>query len=145
MTEKLWVIYDGHCGFCVACRRWLETQHALVPLEFLPLSSPEVRRLFPELAIPEKVDEPIVISDQGAVYRGSSAWILCLWALEEYRDLAGRLASPAPVPLAARGLAAGHGRARRSRCGGCARGRSSSLFAFSGCCSWCSPDTDRAF
>jgi ankyrin repeat protein/predicted DCC family thiol-disulfide oxidoreductase YuxK len=102
MTEKLWVIYDGHCGFCVACRRWLEAQPALVPLEFLPLSSPEVRRLFPRLAIPENVDEPIVISDQGAVYRGSSAWILCLWALEDYRELAARLASPALLPFARR-------------------------------------------
>src|SRR5438105_3489467 len=102
MTEKLWVIYDGHCGFCVACRHWLEAQPALVPLEFLPLSSPEVRRLFPRLAIPENVEEPIVISDQGAVYRGSSAWILCLWALEDYRELAGRLASPALLPFARR-------------------------------------------
>jgi len=36
-----------------------------------------------------------VISDEGAVYRGAHAWIMCLWALENYREHAQRLAHPA--------------------------------------------------
>jgi len=41
-----------------------------------------------------------VISDEGAVYRGAHAWVMCLWALENYRAHAQRLAHPVLLPLA---------------------------------------------
>ena len=40
------------------------------------------------------------MDDCGAVYRDGHAWILCLYALAEYRELSLRLASPALLPLA---------------------------------------------
>jgi hypothetical protein len=42
----------------------------------------------------------VVISDQGAVYRNDRAWIMCLFALEAYREWANRLAHPLLRPLA---------------------------------------------
>ena len=42
----------------------------------------------------------MVVSDEGAVYRDENAWIMCLYALEEYREWAARLAHPLLRPLA---------------------------------------------
>src|SRR5262249_10503784 len=58
-------------------------------------------RLFPGLARPgDPPEELVVVSDQGGVYRDASAWIMCLFALEEYREWANRLAHPLLRPLA---------------------------------------------
>jgi len=46
--------------------------------------------------------ELIVISDLGGVYRGAEAWIMCLYALVDYREWSLRLARPALLPLARR-------------------------------------------
>src|SRR5262249_25469517 len=48
----------------------------------------------------ENADELFVVSDDGAVFDGGSAWIVCLWALVDYRDWSYRLATPALLPLA---------------------------------------------
>jgi len=98
-VRALTVLYDAHCGFCSACRRWLEGQRQLVPLEFLAVGSTEARRRFPTLAAAEP-EELVIVSDEGGVYRGAHAWIMCLWALEGYRSWAFRLARPALLPLA---------------------------------------------
>src|SRR6516162_50238 len=98
--NKLTVLYDAQCGFCVKCRWWLARQAAFVELEFLPAGGADALRRFPELAAPGTVDELLAIDDEGGVYRGASAWLMCLWALVEYRVWAGRLASPALMPLA---------------------------------------------
>src|SRR5262249_44404268 len=45
-------------------------------------------------------EELIVVGDEGSVYRGTAAWIVCLWALEDYRLLSERLSSPLLYPLA---------------------------------------------
>src|SRR2546423_470503 len=45
-------------------------------------------------------DQLLVISDDGSVYRGAYAWIMCLWALRKYREHAQRLAHPILVPFA---------------------------------------------
>lgn len=99
MMEKLWVIYDSRCGFCVSCRAWLERQPAYLPLEFLPARSEATASLFPGLERPDAPEELTVVSDEGEVWRGSKAWLLCLWALAEYREWAERLSSPALLPL----------------------------------------------
>jgi len=93
------VLYDARCGFCSACRRWLEGQRQLVALEFLAAGSSEARRRFPTLAAAEP-EELVIVSDEGGVYRGAHAWIMCLWSLEGYRPWAFRLARPALRPLA---------------------------------------------
>jgi hypothetical protein len=59
-------------------------------LEFLPTASPEARRRFPQLP----AGELAVVANTGDVWFGNHAWIVCLWALKEYRELAFRLTSP---------------------------------------------------
>lgn len=44
--------------------------------------------------------ELVVVTDTGEVWIGDRAWIICLWALREFRDWARRLSSPALLPLA---------------------------------------------
>jgi predicted DCC family thiol-disulfide oxidoreductase YuxK len=104
--ERLYVLYDARCGLCSWAKRWLMRQHTLIDLRFVPAGSSEADRLFPGLDRPgEPTDELVVVSDQGAVYRDGSAWIMCLFALEAYRDWANRLAHPLLRPLARQGFA----------------------------------------
>lgn len=98
--NKLTVLYDAECGFCVRCRWWLLNQPKFVEIDFLPAGGPDALRLYPELATPGAVEELIVVDDEGGVYRGAHAWLMCLWALMEYREWAGWLANPALLPLA---------------------------------------------
>jgi predicted DCC family thiol-disulfide oxidoreductase YuxK len=99
--EYLYVLYDARCGLCSWARRWLLRQPLLIDLRFIPSGSPLAARLFPGLSRPgEPPDELVVISDQGGVYREASAWIMCLFALEDYREWANRLAHPLLRPMA---------------------------------------------
>ncbi len=99
--EKLYVLYDARCGLCSWARRWLAQQPAHLQLVFIPAGSALAARLFPGLERPgESVEELVVVSDEGGVYHEGNAWIMCLFALEEYRDWANRLAHPLLRPLA---------------------------------------------
>jgi predicted DCC family thiol-disulfide oxidoreductase YuxK len=104
--ERLYVLYDAQCGLCSWAKRWLMRQHMLIDLRFIPAGSALAERLFPGLdRADDHPEELVVISDQGAVYRDGSAWIMCLFALEGYRDWANRLAHPLLRPLARQGFA----------------------------------------
>jgi predicted DCC family thiol-disulfide oxidoreductase YuxK len=98
--KRLTVLYDAGCGFCISCRHWLEEQPKLVALDFVAARSPEAVRRFPDLTAEE--DELVAVSDAGGVYRGARAFIMCLYALEEYREWSLRLARPGLLPLARR-------------------------------------------
>ena len=100
VPRLLTVLYDAHCGLCSEARRWAEARPALVPLEFVRSDSPEVGRRFPGLARDAAREELLVVAEDGRVYRESAAWIMCLYALEEFRALSFRLASPAFFPFA---------------------------------------------
>src|SRR5713226_9690474 len=97
--EKLTVLYDAWCGFCVSCRRWLEAQPAYVPLEFIPAGSAAALRAFPDLATTQEPAELVAVDSDGAVYRGAHAWIMCLYALREYREWAQFLSRPTLLPF----------------------------------------------
>ncbi|MFB7912401.1 thiol-disulfide oxidoreductase DCC family protein [Streptomyces sp. NPDC056061] len=99
-VRHLTVLYDARCPLCLHLRRWLERQRRLVPLSFVPAASEEARSRFPGLDHAGTLDEITVVGDRGQVYRGTSAWIVCLWALAEYRPTAHRLSTPAGRPLA---------------------------------------------
>jgi len=104
--DRLYVLYDAQCGLCSWAKRWLLRQPALIDLRFIPAGSALVDRLFPGLNQPgETPEELVVVSDQGAVYRNGSAWIMCLFALEGYRDWANRLSHPLLRPLARQAFA----------------------------------------
>lgn len=109
----LFVLYDDRCGLCNWARRWLMRQPAFLELIFVPAGSSRAARLFPALERAGWTDELVVVDDDGGVYRNGDAWIMCLYALREYREWSHRLASPALRPLARRAFALVSG--RRSR------------------------------
>lgn len=98
--NRLTVLYDGSCGFCVECARWLAAQPKVLALELMASASIAARTRYPTLTAPGAPEELIVVDDEGGVYRGTHAWIMCLWALREYRSVAEKLARPALLPLA---------------------------------------------
>jgi predicted DCC family thiol-disulfide oxidoreductase YuxK len=98
--KSLYVLFDADCELCVHCRDWLMKQTAFVPLVFIAFQSNEAQRRFPGIDALKPSEQLLVVSDEGAVYRGAHAWVICLWALENYREHAQRLAHPALLPLA---------------------------------------------
>jgi predicted DCC family thiol-disulfide oxidoreductase YuxK len=103
-VRRLYILFDARCELCRQLKHWLETQPVLIELRFVAAGSEEARRLFP--SIPAAAEELIVISDRGEVYSGNQGWIMGLWALAEYRDLAYKLSSPLLLPLARSAFAA---------------------------------------
>jgi predicted DCC family thiol-disulfide oxidoreductase YuxK len=98
--KRLYVLFDAQCELCLRCRNWLIKQPAFVPLVFIPLQSVEAQRRFPGIDAFRPNEQLLAISDGGEVYRGANAWIMCLWALANYREHAQRLAHPALLPFA---------------------------------------------
>jgi predicted DCC family thiol-disulfide oxidoreductase YuxK len=84
------ILYDAECGLCTSTKDWISRQAPLVGLRFVATGSPEAHRRFPQL----RAGELAVVSNTGEVWLGDHAWIVCLWALRDYRDLAFRLTSP---------------------------------------------------
>jgi predicted DCC family thiol-disulfide oxidoreductase YuxK len=114
VITRLTVLYDAGCGLCRTARSWLAARPQLVPLEFIAAGGEEARRRYPALDADETLAEITVVADDGGVYTGDAAWLVCLWALDGYRGLAARLAQPHLRPLARR-VAAGAGSLRRAR------------------------------
>jgi predicted DCC family thiol-disulfide oxidoreductase YuxK len=100
--KRLYVLFDGECSLCGRCQAWLARQPAFLELHFLPFQSPEVARRFPGIAALHPEEQLLVVSDEGGVYRGPQAWIMCLYALRDYREWSQRLAHPALLPWARR-------------------------------------------
>lgn len=67
----------------------LSSQAQLIPLQFLASGSPEARVRYP--SIPP--GELAVVASSGEVWLGNHAWIVCLWALRDYRGWAMRFAA----------------------------------------------------
>lgn len=100
---ELWVLYDASCGFCSRCRAWLQDQRWQVTLRFLDRDAPEAEARFPGLReLAGRRDELAVADAAGRYYLGPKAWLMCLWALRDYRAWSRRLASPVLRPLARR-------------------------------------------
>src|SRR6476659_4659563 len=100
--QTLTVLYDARCNLCSHLRAWLETQPAYVLLAFVPAGSQEAQRRFPALDHAATTSELTVIGDDGAIYIEAKAFIMCLWALRDYRAWSLRLSSPDMLPLARR-------------------------------------------
>ncbi|MFJ7490632.1 thiol-disulfide oxidoreductase DCC family protein [Streptomyces sp. NPDC097727] len=99
-VERLTVLYDAQCPLCVHLHQWLMKQRQLVPLDLVPAASDEARRRFPGLDHAGTLDEITVIGDRGQIYRGTDAWIVCLWALAEHRPRSHWLTTPTGRPFA---------------------------------------------
>jgi len=100
--RELTVLYDPQCGLCRRAQAWLISKPKYVELVFVPASSDEARSRYPQLNHSLTLADLTVISDLGAVYSGPKAWLMCLWALREYREWALRLSSPELLPTAKR-------------------------------------------
>lgn len=98
--NTLFVFYDGKCALCAKCRHWLESQPLYVNLVFLPYQSYKAKKLCPEIDSYDPGKEIVVMADNGDIYQGGAAWIMCLWATRSHREWGMRLASPALLPLA---------------------------------------------
>ena len=115
--KQLTVLYDPTCGFCVRCRQWLDKQPKTIAMRFIPQGSGRQQRLYPNLKYTTdeqgRPEELIVIDDQGKLYRDDKAWVMCFYALRNYRALSMRLARPGMAGLARRayGLISGNRRA----------------------------------
>ncbi len=90
------VVYDASCGLCARLKAWIRTEPAIVSVQFVAGGSPDASKRFPQLP----PGELAVVANTSEVWIGSRAWIVCLWALRGYRDLAMRLTSPLLIMLA---------------------------------------------
>lgn len=100
--RQLTVLYDPQCGLCCRAHAWLLNQPKYIELTFVPVNSEEAHYRYPKLNHTLTVKDVTVISDEGAVYWGAKAWLMCLWALRNYREWSFRLSSPELLPTARR-------------------------------------------
>ena len=100
--KTLYILFDAKCGLCRRVRVWLQGQAPFIPLTFVPLQSPDLEERFPGVTAMEPARQILVVSDDGDVWRGADAWIMCLWALREFRAWSQRLANPLLRPFAMR-------------------------------------------
>jgi predicted DCC family thiol-disulfide oxidoreductase YuxK len=101
-VTSITVLYDAACGLCTFAKAWIGEQASLVGIQFVAAGSTEAQRAFPQLP----AGELAVVADTGEVWLGNRAWIVCLWALRDYRGLAFRLTSPALLRMAREAFAA---------------------------------------
>ena len=93
-VHRLTVLYDADCPICRRSREWLAGQAQLVPLLFVPAGSAEAWARFPALDHDSTLRKITVIGDNGSVYTGERAWLVCLWALRTWRSAAIRFSRP---------------------------------------------------
>jgi len=98
--EKLYVLYDPKCELCQRLKDWLLIQRSWLGLAMVPAGSEKAQKMFPELNNVASCNDLVVISDDGQVYLNNSAWIMVLYALDDYREWACRLAHPMIAPFA---------------------------------------------
>lgn len=94
----LTVVYDPNCGLCTRISQWLREQPKWIALRLVP--SNLAARLYPTLAPRIVRQELVVVSDEGGVYLGDHAWLMCFYALRHYRSWATRLSRPSMLPFA---------------------------------------------
>jgi predicted DCC family thiol-disulfide oxidoreductase YuxK len=103
--RSLTVLFDPGCALCRGARAWLEGQKKYVSLEFVGAGTAEARRRFPELDPASTLKEITVVDEGLRVYRGEKAWLMCLWALREYRQTSLRWSRPDRLSYARRFVA----------------------------------------
>ncbi|MGE0709781.1 MAG: DCC1-like thiol-disulfide oxidoreductase family protein [Planctomycetota bacterium] len=113
----LTVLYDSHCPLCRRVKDWLAGEPAYLALELVPAGSLEAEARFPDLDPLSTLGQLTVIDDEGGVYRGEDAYLMCLYALVDYRAWALSLAGGERrlLRLCVRALEALRG---STRCGG---------------------------
>lgn len=98
--NTLYILYDHTCPHSVRHQEWLARQEPLVPLRRLPHRAEEVPCRFPGIEAHLTPRELTVISDDGQLWTGPAASVMCLFMLEQHREFAERLACPLLLPYA---------------------------------------------
>ena len=99
-VPRLTVLYDDGCNLCRQARRWLERQPKHVPMAFVPAAEAPWR--FPQLDAERVRSDVTVVSERGEIYYGAKAWLMCLWALRDYRSMSLSVSTPERMVLARR-------------------------------------------
>lgn len=97
--RSLTVLYDSHCGLCRKVKEWLEAQPAYIPLEFVAAGSDEAAARYPSLDPFDTQANLTVVSDDGQVYQGEAGFVMCLYALVDYRGWSLSFATPLWRPV----------------------------------------------
>lgn len=96
MTEptdlSLTVYFDGDCGFCRRVSRWLARQPKFVPVHCI--AAQRASNVGCPFDLQSLLAQITVLASDGAVYRGTNAWLVVLWALRSYRGWSLRLSAP---------------------------------------------------
>jgi predicted DCC family thiol-disulfide oxidoreductase YuxK len=100
VIEKLTILYDEQCAFCLRCRDWLLAQPCFLEVELVPAGSPISRQRYG--ALPWLGNELVAVDDRGRVWVGPGAFLVCMWVTVRYRSWAFRLSGPSMAPLATR-------------------------------------------
>lgn len=103
--RELTVLYDATCALCRSARTWLQDEPRYIPVEFIPAASKLALHRFPGLDRASTLRDITVVDDEGNVYRGAKAWVVCLWATRRYRSWSVTLVDPDMWPLAKRLIA----------------------------------------
>src|SRR5687767_15826462 len=90
VPRGLTVLYDPTCNLCQRCRAWMEGQECHLRLRWLACTAEEARKAYGN--IPWLKEELVVVGDGGEVWVGPAAFLVCLWALVEWREWSFRLA-----------------------------------------------------
>lgn len=98
--RRITVLYDSRCPLCTAVSQWLARRPKLVAIDLVAAGSARARNRYPDLDHERTLREITVVGDAGQVYSGAHAWVVCLWALRDYRALADRLSTPAGLAVA---------------------------------------------
>jgi 1-acyl-sn-glycerol-3-phosphate acyltransferase len=104
--NKLTLIYDPDSESCVRARWWMIHQSRLLKVECFPAMSAELARRFPDVRDGAGPGEILIVDDEGGLYAGDSAWVMFLYALEEFRTgvfLAAVKVGAPIVPITIRG------------------------------------------
>ncbi len=111
---ELTVFVDGDCPLCRRVADWLLRQPTFVTLHVRRAQSAAGTAACP-LSLDQLLEKVTVTASDGAVYRGTKAWLVCLWALRNWRGFAMRLAGPRLLPWANRLFALVTGLAKKSK------------------------------
>lgn len=99
---KIEVFYDGRCGMCCSFHEWINRQPRAYRIDFIPYQSPDAEKVFPGIGTLDPAREMIVRTDDGNIYRGAEAWVLCLYSCTNHQVAAKKLASPGMLSVAIR-------------------------------------------
>jgi predicted DCC family thiol-disulfide oxidoreductase YuxK len=98
--DSLTVLFDEECALCRRCHHRLGAQNTYLPLDFLAAGSPAARERFG--SVPWLGADLVVVDNQGNVWAGPAAFLMCLWATAHYRSWSSRLSGKTFAPLAER-------------------------------------------